>query len=362
MASVVHNIVSEEQSAFISGRQNLDDPLMLSEIIDWYKNRKKKMMIFKVDFEKAYDSVNWTYLDYVLIQFGFGEKWRNRIQACLQSARTSILVNGSPTSEFSIKSGLRQGDLLSPFLFILIIEGLRIALKYANHSNLIKGVSVGNPGIRLSHFFYADDVVLVIKWNHEDMDDILRLFNVFFLTSSLHINVQKLNVNGVGVSAEEVEDMTRAIGCSSGSFSFTYLGFPIGVSMNRINHWQDMLDKFFWGVDQGTENMIWVKWENVLASLEKGGLGIGSLKAFNQAFLQKWRWRLNSNPKLLWVQVLKAIYGEDVGFAHLASSTKRVWENIVGSINQLHDCEIVPKDTLKYKVKCGTKVKFWIDT
>ncbi|GKB71667.1 RNA-directed DNA polymerase, eukaryota, reverse transcriptase zinc-binding domain protein [Tanacetum coccineum] len=101
-----------------------------------------------------------------------------------------------------------------------------------------------------------------------------------------------------------------------------------------------------------------VKWENVLASLEKGGLGIGSLKAFNQAFLQKWRWRLNSNPKLLWVQLIKAIYGEDVGFVHLASTTKGVWANIMGSINQLHDCGIVPKDTLKYKVGCGTKMNW----
>ncbi|GKB55422.1 putative RNA-directed DNA polymerase, eukaryota, reverse transcriptase zinc-binding domain protein [Tanacetum coccineum] len=180
----------------------------------------------------------------LLPKFGFGEKWRNQIQACLQFARTSILVNESPTSEFSIKRGLRQGDPLSPFLFILIMEGLHIAIKDVNHLNLIKGVSVGNPGIRLSHFFYVDDVVLVTERNHRDMDNILRLFIVFFLASGLHINVQKSNVYGVGVLTEEVEDMARATGCSSGSFPFTYLGLPIGVSMNMINHWQDMLDKF----------------------------------------------------------------------------------------------------------------------
>nr|GFC34049.1 RNA-directed DNA polymerase, eukaryota, reverse transcriptase zinc-binding domain protein [Tanacetum cinerariifolium] len=99
-------------------------------------------MIFKVEFEKAYDSVNWTYLDYVLIQFGSGEKWRNWIQACLQSARTSILINRSPTSEFLIKRGLHQGDPLLLLLFILIMEGLHIAIKDVNHPNLIKGVSL----------------------------------------------------------------------------------------------------------------------------------------------------------------------------------------------------------------------------
>ncbi|GKE38114.1 RNA-directed DNA polymerase, eukaryota, reverse transcriptase zinc-binding domain protein [Tanacetum coccineum] len=245
------------------------------------------------------------------------------------------------------------------------MEGLRIAIKDVNHLNLIKGVSVGNPGIRLSHFFYVDDVVLVTERNHRDMDNILRLFFVFFLASGLHINVQKSNVYGVGVLTEEVEDMARATGCSSGSFPFTYLGLPIGVSMNIINHWQDMLDKFENRLSKWKANLLsiggrstLVKWENVLASLKKGGLGIGSLKAFNQAFLQKWRWRLNSNPKLLWVQVIKAIYGEDVGFVHLASTTKGVWANIMGSINQLHDCGIVPKDTLKYKVGCGTKMNW----
>ncbi|GKE47442.1 RNA-directed DNA polymerase, eukaryota, reverse transcriptase zinc-binding domain protein, partial [Tanacetum coccineum] len=140
LASVVKNIVSHEQSAFIAGRQILDGPLILSEVIDWYRQCNKKMMIFKVDFEKAYDSVNWKYLDYILEQFGFGLKWGGWIQECLQSACTSILVNGSPTSEFSIKRCLRQGYQLSPNLFILIMEGLHIAIKDAVQASLIRGV------------------------------------------------------------------------------------------------------------------------------------------------------------------------------------------------------------------------------
>ncbi|GJV79572.1 putative RNA-directed DNA polymerase, eukaryota, reverse transcriptase zinc-binding domain protein, partial [Tanacetum coccineum] len=126
--------------AFIAGRQILNGPLTLSEVIDWYRQCSKKIMIFKVDFEKAYDSVNWKYLDYILEQFGFGLKWRGWIQECFQSARTSILVNGSPTSEFSIKRGLRQGNPLSLYLFILIMEGLHIAIKDAVQASLIRGV------------------------------------------------------------------------------------------------------------------------------------------------------------------------------------------------------------------------------
>nr|GEX55038.1 RNA-directed DNA polymerase, eukaryota, reverse transcriptase zinc-binding domain protein [Tanacetum cinerariifolium] len=122
LARVVNSLISLEQSAFISDLQILDGPLMLSEIME------------------------------------------------------------CPTSEFSIKRGLRQGDQLSPFLFILIMEGFHIAIKDATRSNLIKGVTVGNPGMRLSHFFYVDDVVFVTEWNQVDMDNVIRLQNGAGLT------------------------------------------------------------------------------------------------------------------------------------------------------------------------------------
>ncbi|GJX88788.1 RNA-directed DNA polymerase, eukaryota, reverse transcriptase zinc-binding domain protein [Tanacetum coccineum] len=139
ISKVIDKVVSKEQSAFIYGRQILDDPLIISEVIQWYK---KKILIFKVDFEKAFNSVSWKYLDYVLLSLGFGSKWRSLIRACLQSSRASILINGSPTSEFSIKRGLLQGDPLSSFLFILAMEGLHGAMSNAVNSGLIRDFPV----------------------------------------------------------------------------------------------------------------------------------------------------------------------------------------------------------------------------
>nr|GFB07346.1 RNA-directed DNA polymerase, eukaryota, reverse transcriptase zinc-binding domain protein [Tanacetum cinerariifolium] len=104
-SGMIDKVVSKEQSAFIAGHQILDGPLIISEIIQWYKKRKKKMLIFKVDFKKAFDSVSWKYLDFILDSLGFASEWQSWIRACLHYSRASIFINGSPTSEFSIKHG-----------------------------------------------------------------------------------------------------------------------------------------------------------------------------------------------------------------------------------------------------------------
>nr|GFA54174.1 RNA-directed DNA polymerase, eukaryota, reverse transcriptase zinc-binding domain protein [Tanacetum cinerariifolium] len=129
LVGVLGDIVNEVQSAFIANRQILDGPFIVNEVIQWCKKKKKQALIFKVDFEKAYDSVRWDYLDDVLDKYGFGIKWRGWIQNCLRSFRGSILINGSPTEEFQIFKGLKQGDPLSPFLFILVMESLHISFQ-----------------------------------------------------------------------------------------------------------------------------------------------------------------------------------------------------------------------------------------
>ena len=126
LSVVIDELVSPEQSAFIKGRQILDGPLILNEVLSWCNNKKKKTMIFKVDFEKAFDSVRWDFLDDILHKFGFGSRWRGWIAGCLKSSTGSVLVNGSPTKEFHFQNGLRQGDPLSPFLSLFVMEVLHI--------------------------------------------------------------------------------------------------------------------------------------------------------------------------------------------------------------------------------------------
>ena len=215
---------------------------MVSEIIDWYKKRRKNLMIFKVDFEKAFDSVSWKYLDFVLAKMGFGDNWRSWIRACLYSARTSVLINGSPTPEFSLGCGLRQGDPLSPFLFILIMEGLHLTLDAATRSQNIRGVTIGET--IFSHFFFADDVVILTEWGRNDLESITNSLHSFYLASGLKLNISKSNLYGVGISEDDLQEMAQITGCQAGSFPFTYLGLPIGKNMRRKSSWNTIIDKF----------------------------------------------------------------------------------------------------------------------
>ena len=123
------------------------------------KKKKKMGLIFKVDFEKAYDSVEWSFLLDCLRKMGFGRKWISWIKACLASARISVLVNGSPSKEFPMRKGLRQGDPLAPFLFLIVAESLHILMKNAEEKHLFEGIKVGKFGHPISHLQYADDVV-----------------------------------------------------------------------------------------------------------------------------------------------------------------------------------------------------------
>ncbi|GKB61662.1 RNA-directed DNA polymerase, eukaryota [Tanacetum coccineum] len=156
LSLVISDLISDVQTAFLPNRQILDGPFIINEILARCKLKKQQAMIFKVDFAKAYDSVRWDYLDDVLISFGFGPKWRSWIRGSLSSGKASILVNGSPTTEFHLYRGLKQGDPLAPFLFLLIMESLHLSFSRAvEAAGIFKGYKI-DPSTTLSHLFLPD--------------------------------------------------------------------------------------------------------------------------------------------------------------------------------------------------------------
>ncbi|GKD11084.1 RNA-directed DNA polymerase, eukaryota [Tanacetum coccineum] len=160
LASVISDLVSETQSAFVTNRQILDGPFILNEILNW--------------------------------------KWCRWIGGIFSASMASILVNGSPTSEFQFFRGLKQGDPLAPYLFILIMESLHISFSRAVNDGFFKGIRL-HGSVTISHLFYPGDAMFVGEWSDSNLLNIVNVLNCFFLESGLKINIHKSQLLGVGV-------------------------------------------------------------------------------------------------------------------------------------------------------------------
>jgi hypothetical protein len=198
---VMSSVISETQSAFIHGRQILDGILIANEIVEDAKRLKKDLLLFKVDFEKAFDSIDWFYLEAVMKKMNFPTLWRKWIMECVSTASASVLVNGSPTDEFKFERGLRQGDPLSPFLFLIAAEGLNVMMNALVEAGLFSGYKVGdnNNLVSITHLQFADDTLLIGDRSWANFRALKALLILFEATSGLKVNFHKSMLVGVNI-------------------------------------------------------------------------------------------------------------------------------------------------------------------
>ena len=141
---VLSKVISPVQSAFVEGRQILDAVLIANEAVDTIIRRKESGIVCKLDIEKAYDHLSWEFLFQVLDKMGFGKRWVSWVKWCVSTASFSILVNGSPAGFFQNSRGLRQGDPLSPYLFVIGMEALSRLLIRAVDGNFLSGSKIAD--------------------------------------------------------------------------------------------------------------------------------------------------------------------------------------------------------------------------
>jgi hypothetical protein len=203
---ILSRALSEEQMGFLKGRKILDAIGTTQECLHNIKTKKLQAIILKLDLKKAYDCINWDFLRLVLLQCGFGLATTNWVMGCVTSTIFSILINGEATNFFQSKRGLRQGCPLSPFLFILVMEGLSILLKKGQVEGVLTGIKVSRL-INILHLLFVDDVIIMTSAKLPEWIEISKILNIFCRVSGMRVNTQKSTFLHMGIQQETLDEL-----------------------------------------------------------------------------------------------------------------------------------------------------------
>lgn len=164
---VVDKIIAPVQTSFIRGRYILDGVIVLHEVLHEVHRKKESVVFFKVDFEKAYDKINWDFLYFVMEKKGFPSKYIGWVKQTVERGKVAVMVNDQIGPFFETKKGLRQGDPFSPILFNIAIDVLNLLLLKAQDLGLVQGLVQNLIPNGISMLQYADDTIFMFRDNLE---------------------------------------------------------------------------------------------------------------------------------------------------------------------------------------------------
>ncbi|WMV08457.1 hypothetical protein MTR67_001842 [Solanum verrucosum] len=245
LKTVMGTLVDEHQMALLKGRQIMDATLLANELVDSRVKQNKPGVLCKLDIEKAYDHVNWAFLLKVLKDMGFGDKWVNWIKFCISTVKFSLIINGNPEGFFQSQRGLRQGDPMSPFLFILVMEGLNSMIRKARENGRIRGFCANinmNNAMEVSHLLYADDSLVFCDAEVTQIRHLRAILTIFEGISGLHVNWHKSCLYPVN-QVPNMQTLAENLGCQVASLPTKYLGMPLGAKNKELEVWCEVLER-----------------------------------------------------------------------------------------------------------------------
>jgi hypothetical protein len=244
VSKIAENVVQPTQTAFMPGRHILEGVVILHETIHELHRKNLDGVLFKIDFEKAYDKINWSFLQQALRMKGFDPTWCNWIEDSTRKGSVGIRVNNDIGHYFQNQKGLRQGDPLSPILFNIVADMLAILIARAKEDGQVAGLIPHLVEGGLSILQYADDTILFME---HDMDKALNMklvLCIFEQLSGLKINFHKSELFCFGRAKQMENDYKTLFGCDIGSLPLRYLGIPIHFRKLRNGEWKPVEDRF----------------------------------------------------------------------------------------------------------------------
>lgn len=412
--SFLPHIISQNQTSFVAGRNATDNSIILQEIVHsmGIMKGRKRFMVIKLDLAKEYDKMEWSFVKDCLEMLRFPTHIVDLIYACLSSVSMSINWQGRPSERFFPSRGLRQGDPMSPLLFMIALERLSHCIKDAVTDGTWSPIKFGRGRPSISHLFFADNIVLVSEATLENAQKIMNLLECFAASSGQTVNKQK---SCVMFSANTPNSMAAAISATLGIAETSHLGHYLGIPVisgrkgkadfsflvdkirSKLAAWKasslsqagcislahncvmsipsyvmqcskipasicDEIERlcrdFIWGSTPEARKNHLISWETICSPKEMGGLGFRSLRLENAAYLMKLQWEVMIKREALWVQVLRFKYGcGNLLVPNMKCGTRvsHLWRGIY---NNWHLVE----NGVSWIINDGQTVKFWQDS
>uniref|UniRef100_A0A803NXT3 Reverse transcriptase domain-containing protein n=1 Tax=Cannabis sativa TaxID=3483 RepID=A0A803NXT3_CANSA len=243
---LLQELISPYQSAFVPGRWIAENSIMAHEVLDSFNKLKGRdgFVGLKLDMSKAYDRIEWSFLRRTMEAFGFESRFIQLVMKCISSVSFSILLNGGPLKQFCPGRGLRQGDPISPYLFILCSEVLSRMLLRKEETGLLSGFKVSPQSPSISHLMYADDIFVFCKANLEEVGVVMDVVQLFGSWSDQCLNVQKsAYICSKNVNEDIQAELSQFLGFRKLGKEDRFLGNPIIWSNSKTKDLRYIKDK-----------------------------------------------------------------------------------------------------------------------
>lgn len=237
-------LIHRNHTAFMRGRNITSGIMSLHEILHETKHRKQIGVVFKIDFEKAYDKVSWKLLFECLNARGFNNQWCEWIKKVVLGGMISVKLNDSVGPYIKSFKGVRQGDPLSPILFNFVADCLTRMIIRAQENDLFTGLLDNIIPRGVAVLQYAHNTIICLKHDLEGARNMKMLLYLFEMLSGLKINFNKSEILMINDEGEWGEQYAELFNCQLGTFPVKYLGVPVSPSRLHLVDWLPLTEKY----------------------------------------------------------------------------------------------------------------------